>query len=191
MRLNAVLNSLILIIQLSTLMSECHGDTGLFCSRIRSSQFVQFFRIIIGEYVSNCLRLMVNFVYVGFALNRLSLVGKDHEKYTLYVSTLTISQFMTRIAIPCLVLPIVKVFRFMPNSSQPGFDYPNPIAFYFSKIKFAYIYVYLAFDIFLDLINYFAFFLINLFIDVNLAIKMRKIMKEKELKFKIEANKKK
>lgn len=99
---------------------------------------------------------------------------------------------MARIVIPCLVFPIVKIFRFMPNWSQPAFDYPNPIAFYFGKVNLAYIYVYLAFDIFIDLINYVVFFVLNLFIDINLAIKMRQIMKEKEMKnFKTETNKQK
>lgn len=182
MKINAIVNVLILAIYLlSTLLSECQGDYGLFCSPARTLMFSQYFKIIFNEYFSNVLRLISNFAYVGFAISRISLVGKNHGKLITTISSkLTPFQFMQRVLLPCLILPVVKVFRFMPNKFHPYYDYPNPIAFIFNKIDVSLVFVYLSFNILFDIVNYVGFLILNFVLDLNLMLKMKSTIKEKE-----------
>jgi hypothetical protein len=173
MRLNAIFNILILIIEPLTLVSECQDYNSLFCSSIRLWQFTQYFKIIFGEYFSNVFRLAANFTYVQFALNRLSLIGKDHGKLVTNASKLKVRQYMGRIIIPGLVLPVVKIFRYFPNSYLIEADYPIPIGYYYKYLSSSLIIVYMSFNILLDILNYGVFLLVNFIIDVNLAIKVK------------------
>lgn len=180
MRLNALVNALVLLIQMTTLINECQGSFGLFCSSIRFSKFLQFYRMLVAEYASNCLRLVSNLTYVAFALNRQSLVGRAHGSLITYVSELTISEFLVRISLPCLILPVVKAFRFYPNSILPEQEYPTQLSYYFNKIPASLVFVYLSFNSLFDLINYVGFLIVNFALDVMLAIKMKKTLDEKE-----------
>ena len=180
MRLNAIFNILILIIEPLTLISECQDYNSLFCSSIRFWQFSQYFKIIFGEYFSNVFRLAANFTYVQFALNRLSLIGKDHGKLVTKASEMTVSQFIARIIIPCLFLPVVKIFRYFPNSYRIEAEYPIPIGYYFSYLSSSLLFVYMAFNILFDILNYIVFLLVNFVIDVNLAIQIKQAIDEKE-----------
>lgn len=182
MRLNALINACILVIQIFSLVSECQGPFGIYCSTIRTSMASQLFKIIFCEYVSNCLRLISHSVYVGFAVNRLSLIGKEHGKLVDVVSKLTVKQFISRTVWPCLILPVVKVFRFLPNYILPDYDYPNPIAFYFNLIPIPLLVVYVLFNFLCDLVNYGMFFVLNLVIDLKLVFKMKQTIDEKEKK---------
>ena len=180
MRLNAIFNILILLIEPFTLISECHDNGAIFCSQIRFWQFSQYFKIIFGEYVSNLCRLAANFTYVYFALNRLSLIGKDHGKMVTNASKLKMKQFLWRISIPCLILPVVKIFRYLPNRFLIDADYPIPIGYYFMYFDMSLMIVYMSFNITFDLINYVVFLLVNFIIDVNVAFKMKLTIEEKK-----------
>ena len=180
MRLNAIFNILILVIQSLILISECRDYNSLFCSSIRFWQFSQYFKIIFGEYFLNVFRLAANLTYIQFALNRLSLIGKDHGKIVTDASKLKMKQYICRIVIPCLVLPVVKVFRYFPNSYRIALDYPIPIAYYSQFINHSWIFVYMSFNVLFDFLNNFVFLVVNLIIDVNLAIRMKQTIDEKE-----------
>jgi hypothetical protein len=84
MAIHSVINILIYLVHIIGLMSECQMPFGLFCSSIRHHVVIQYFKIILVEYFGFLLyfRFMSNFTYVAFGLNRLSLVGKDHNKLT-------------------------------------------------------------------------------------------------------------
>ena len=179
MRLNAICNILILIIEPLTLISECRDFNSHFCSSIRFWQFSQYFKIVFGEYFSNVFRLAANFTYVQFALNRLSLIGKNHGKMVTNAAKLTMKQYMGRIIIPCLVLPVVKIFRYLPNSYRIDADYPIPIGYYFKYFNSSLMIVYMSFNITFDILIYCVFLLVNFVIDVNLAIKMKQTLEEK------------
>ena len=180
MRINAIFNILILLIEPLTLISECQDYNSLFCSSIRFWQFSQYFKIIFGEYFSNVFRLAANFTYVQFSLNRLSLIGKDHGKLVTNASKLKVRQYMGRIIIPCLVLPAIKIFRFFPNSYQIEAEYPIPIGYYFKYLSSSLMFVYMSFNILFDILNYVVFLIVNFIIDVNLAIKMKQAISEKK-----------
>ena len=180
MRINAIFNILILLIEPLTLISECRDYNSLFCSSIRFWQFSQYLKIIFGEYFSNLFRLAANFTYVQFALNRLSLIGKDHGKLVTKASKLKVKQYIGRIVIPCLVLPAVKIFRYLPNSYRIEAEYPIPMGYYFKYLSTSLIFVFMSFNILFDILNYVVFLLVNFIIDVNLAIKMKQTIDEKK-----------
>ena len=183
MRLNAVFNILILIIEPITLISECQNyDLSIFCSQVRTWMFSQYFKIIFGEYISNVLRLAANFSYVIFSLNRLSLIGLEHGNIISKASKLDLKGFFLRIAAPCLILPVVKIFRFYPNNFLPDYDYPMHIEQFFHDINVSWIYVYLSFNLLYDFTNYVLFLIINFIIDISLVVKMKQILFEKENK---------
>ena len=179
MRLNAIFNILILIIDPLTMISECRDYNSLFCSQIRFWPFSQYFKIIFGEYFSNVFRLAANFTFVQFALNRLSLIGKDHGKLVKNAAELKIRQYLWRIIIPCLFLPVIKIFRYFPNSYRINADYPIPIGYYFKYLNSSLMFVYMSFNITFDILNYIIFLFVNFIIDLNLAIRMKQTIEEK------------
>ena len=77
MRLNYCV---ILIIQVFSLVNECELPFGLFCSGIRQLVPIQFYKIIFDQFFSSMFKTISNFTYMAFSFNRLSLVGKDHDK---------------------------------------------------------------------------------------------------------------
>ena len=180
MRLNAIFNILILVIEPFTLISECRDYNSLFCSRIRYWQLSQYFKIISGEYFSNVFRLAANFTYVQFALNRLSLIGKNHGKLVTNAAKLKMRQYIWRILIPCLILPVIKIFRYFPNSYRIDADYPIPIGYYFKYLSSSLMFIYMSFNITFDILNYALFLIINFIIDINLAIRMKQTIEEKK-----------
>ena len=163
-----------------SLISECRDYNSLFCSHIRYWQFSQYFKIIFGEYFSNVFRLAANFTYIQFALNRLSLIGKDHGKLVTNAAKLKMRQYIWRIVIQCIVLPVIKIFKYFPNSYRIDIDYPVPIGYYFKYLSSSLMFVYMSFNITFDILNYLVFLIVNFIIDVNLAIRMRQTIEEKK-----------
>ena len=184
MWMNSLINVLYLVIQPFNLLSECQQFDGWFCSSVRKHLFSQYFKIIFVEYASNLLRLLSNFTYAGFSINRSSLIGQDHSKLTIYVSNLSINKYLLRIFLPCMGLSVVKVFKCMPNIDTPEYLYPLLFMPHLlaldKKVSFCFILIFMLLN---DFINSFFFLIVNLVIDVNLVIKMKKTLLERSLKF--------
>ena len=189
MSLNALSNSLILLIQAISLMSECQRFNGIYCSQLTKYPVVQYFKIIFQEYISSFLFLFSNLTYMAFSISRLSLIGKNHSKLTVYVSNLKIGQFLIYVFLPCLALPVVKIFKYIPNFDQPEDEYPHPFVYFFNKFSKGKSFTFLSFNIFFDLINSFGFLVANLIVDILLAIRFKKIIEEKAKKTNNEENK--
>ena len=77
LRLNSICNCFILLIHLISWLNHCIYPFQVFCPLIRKTRFMQYFNIIIEEILMNTLKFMNNFTYIGFAFNRISLIGKD------------------------------------------------------------------------------------------------------------------
>ena len=182
MSLNAISNALILVIQGLSLISECQRFNGIYCSMINKSPVAQYFKIIFQAYISSFLILFSNLTYMAFAISRLSLIGKNHGKLTVYVSNLTIGQFLVRVFLPCLALPVVKIFKYIPNFDQPEDEYPHPFVYFFNKISRGKSFTFLSFNILFDLINSFGFLVANLIVDILLAIRLKQLIDEKAKK---------
>ena len=105
-------------------MNECQHPIGIYCSSIRKYPLVQYFKIIFGEYFKFFFCFLSNFTYVGFSLNRLSLVGKTQNKLTIFVTKLRIYKFIILSVSLSILLPVVKALRYNYNKVNRGDDYP-------------------------------------------------------------------
>lgn len=177
MRLNSASNTLILLIASMNMINEC--DYVFFCSNVRRSLVSQYFKIVFAEYFMNLLRLVSNFTYVGFAINRLSLIGKNHAKIILSISNMSVKKFFLIILIPSSLLPIVKIFRFRINTLDPEEVYPIPFGYIFTNHDNAKLFSYFSFNFFYDFVNSFAFWILNLIIDIVLVIKLKSAIDQK------------
>lgn len=184
MSLNACCNLFILIFQTISITSECQGGSGLFCSSIRKSLFSQFYRIIFIEYLTHVFNVMSNLSYICYSINRLFLVGKDHSKFVTRMSKLKLKTFLSRTFLLCLILPIAKMFSFLPNFSDPSSEYPYHFESLFSEVHINSILllIYLILSIIYTWFNFFGFIIGNLVVDINLLLEMRKVIAEKEKK---------
>lgn len=187
MVVTCISNCAVLVIQLTSLASECHFPFGFYCSSIRQSFFVQYMKIINVEYFSNLFRLLSNFTHVAFSLNRLHCLGsKNHDKLTVFVSKLRIKFYLAFSLFVCAGLSVVKPLRYEINSLR-SLEIPFPVSFDQNLYKFnwrfrkKYICI-LVFNLIFDAINYFGFFLVNLVIDIKLVVKLKQFIAEKEEK---------
>jgi hypothetical protein len=186
MALNSVCAICLLVIQVFGLMTECQEPFGLYCSQIHKFAPIQYFKIIFGEFFSYTFQLMSNFTYIAFALNRLSLIGdKDKQgRITMCVSKMAIKFFIILSAILSVLLSLVKCFRFAVNSYVANHDYPY--AFQndpFHNPSDEIIGLIFITNGIVDFINYILIILINLIVDVLLALKLRQTLREKREKF--------
>ena len=186
MAINSITNILILFIQILSLMNECQYPFGIFCSSIRKYPVIQYFKIVFGETVSSFLRLISNFTYLAFSINRLSLVGKNGD-FIEYFSKLAVYKYMIFSSVVSALFSLVKGFRFRVNSFEP--DELYPFIFYRESDKnnpnYKTIYTILfVFDAVYNFFNYIIFTFIHLISDILLYFKIRNTIKEKEVKFK-------
>lgn len=190
MRLNAVVNIVILLIEPLTIITECQGYImGILCSPPRFVLFVQYFKIIVVEYSSNALRLLSNFSYVGFAINRLALVGKKHGKFVSKVSKWSVREFLNRVFLPSGLLSAIKIFHSFPNSYDPMYDYPFTSTDMYPRMTNSLLLAYLIFEFLFNFVNYFLFLVVNLIIDVVLVVRMKRTLNEKASKQILTTNK--
>ena len=102
--LNSVFYLLILLIWILSWISECFYPFEVFCPEIRKLLFDQYFKIIFKEVIVTLLKFMCNFTYVGFSLNRIALIGKDHNKIVTFISEIDVKVY-------CLVSFIYVVYK--------------------------------------------------------------------------------
>ena len=186
MAINSVSNIFICLIQILSLMNECQLPLGLYCSSIRHNVTVQYFKIVFGEYFNCFFRLFSNFTYVAFALNRLSLIGKDHNKLTKFVSKVGLKKYVAFSIFISASFPVVKAFRYIVNETSYFKDSP---ILYFKGRNGSWYYntqpiLLMIFNVIYDLVNYVLFVLFNLIIDLILVKKLKEAIKEREEKFK-------
>ena len=180
MMLRSIVNSIILLIQSFSVLNQCQFENGLFCSSIHRLLFVQYFKIVFVEFFGNYFRLVANLFYIAFLFNRLSLVGKDHNKLTRFLSDLKVLYFVIFSFIVGFVISFVKVFRFQANVSYYTFDYPSLYTSAYdtnSNIK-----IMIAFSIFnmiCDVINGPVYLIATIIIDIILVRKLRETIDSK------------
>lgn len=189
-RLYAIFNLLILFLDIFLpFLSECQTHAGIYCSQIRHFLGVQYLKIIFGEYFSSVLRMASNFAYVGFSLNRLSLIGKDHGKVITFFSKTSSTKYILVCLIPSVILSLSKAFHYQVNKVDTSF-YDNdlqqyPIEFnrnlknvFSSNYKILSRLIRISNSI-VDITNSLLFILINLILDIILIFKLKKTLSER------------
>lgn len=180
MSLNAFCNLLILLFQTISLTSECpFTSLGLFCSTVRRALFFQFYRIIFLEYLTHVLNMMSNLSYISYSINRLFLVGQDHGKFVTMMSKMELKAFLLRTFMICLLLPISKMFTYLPNYYKPYQNYPDFLESHFADNNIRLAFIYLSFSIIYNMINSIGFILANLIVDLNLLVSTKKVLADR------------
>ena len=179
LRLVSVYSIMILIIQLLSWMSECAKTYDAFCPEIRKYVAIQFFKVIFKESLITALRFMSNFAYVAFALNRISLIGKNHGSIVRFFSELNIKTYTIVTSLISIALSVVKGFRYKINYDHSEQSYPiqfeQDIWLKFSWDRDAYVIV----NCICDILNYVVFVAIHIGIDIFLVVKLKNTINQK------------
>lgn len=187
MALNSLSNLLILSIQVLALVNECQYPFGIFCSSIRKYKLVQYFKIIFVEMISAFLRLISNFTYLAFSINRIFLIRKSKGFFESF-SKLSTLVYIIVAAVISFLLSLIKAFRFkinifMPLESYPYVFYRN-LLYYVNETKTTYQLLFI-FDAVYDLVNYVVFAFLMFLLDVVFFVRVRAAIKEKGAKYKV------
>ena len=110
--LNSIICILISLIELFSWMTECFYPFEVFCPEIRELVAIQFFKIIFAECFVTMSRYMLNFTYIAFSLNRISLIGKDHGKLVTFMSELGVKKYILATFLISCSLSWIKGFKF-------------------------------------------------------------------------------
>lgn len=179
-------NIIISFTQILNIMSECQDPFGFFCSQIGRHVFVQYIKIIFGEYLNNTFRFFSNFAYLGFSIGRLARIGKDHGKLVVFLNDLSIPKYIISSLVMSAILALCKPFQFKINYFYRIVNiFPLPIFEYVPIWReFTTYMIVFIFNFIFNIINYFLFVFIHLIVDVVLIGKLIKVLEEKEIKMK-------
>ena len=124
MRLNAIFNSLIFIIRILSLMSECDNLYFLYCPSIHRLVPIQLEKMIISEFLGNTFRYMSSLSFIAFTLSRISLLGKDHGKIVTWISEISMKKFISYSLIFSVSFCFAKIFKYNLNLENPDLSFP-------------------------------------------------------------------
>ena len=185
LRLNSICNCLILIIHMTTWLNQCIYPFQVFCPVIRKTVFMQYFKIIVQDVLLTALRFMNSFTYIGFAFNRISLIGKDHNQLVKLMCEISIKKFIGISLFISIGLSVIKFFEYDINYGIVTSTYPISYDYsisniYASKPNM----VFFIINFISDILNHFVLLILNLAIDVGMIIKLRKTLNERLENFK-------
>ena len=178
LRIYSIINCFILLIYLTKWVNRCEFPYQVFCPLIRKELFFQYFKLIVQEVIYVSLQFLGNFIYVAFAFNRISLIGKDHNKLVKFMSDVGIKKYTAISLLISVGLSVIKLFSYRINYGQPNLLYPidyNEVSFDFTNINLSYFII----NSISDLLNYCVFIFVHLFIDIGMVIKLRETLKAK------------
>ena len=178
--LNSIFCMMIAVIEILSWMTECFYPFEVFCPETRKLVAIQLFKIIFKECFVTLFRFMCNFTYVAFALNRISLIGKDHGKIVTLISEAGITKYIIITLITSLSLSWIKYFKYEVNYFYPYLNFPmsNELSIVLA-ISNSFKDFYFIFNVLSDLINYFVFVVICVIIDICMVVQLRRILIEK------------
>ena len=184
MKLKSIANCGIFFVQILSLVNICQIPSGFFCLDISRLVPVQYIKIIFVEFFGNYLRFVSNLFYIAFLMNRLSLIGKDHSKFTIFMSETRILYYSIFTLISGFIVNFDKVFRFKANFFEYALDYPINFSFDQVSSNHTLVIVFLVFNIICDLINGIVFLIVCIVIDIWLAVRFKNTIHSKEEKSK-------
>jgi hypothetical protein len=193
MSANAKFNCLYCLIFIFYPMTSCNWNASIhFCSTIYTSQFVQYFKIVMMAYFGEVIKMCANISYLMMTLNRYLLVGKDHVPWLVTIAKLEFKWVIRKSFLFSALINIGHGWEYRAtdfvifadlyftnvyegNTYNPkinGYSYSNyPLAnqgwayFYFSIVYFV--------------INFCFFFIFNTALEVKIVRRLHKELKEK------------
>ena len=185
LRFNSICNCLILFIHLISWFHECIYPFQVFCPIIRKAVFMQYFKIVVQDVLMTSFRFMNNFTYIGFAFNRISLIGKDHNKLVKFMCELGIKKYIGISLFISILLSTIKFFEYDINKVIPNQSYPILYDYMSSHRKSnTPKIVFFILNFISDILNHFVFLLVNLAIDIGMVVKLKQTLNERLENFK-------
>ena len=184
LRLNSICNSLILFINMISWLNHCVYPYQVFCPTIRKAVFMQYFKIITQDVLMTALRFMNSFTYIGFAFNRISLIGKDHNKLVKFMCKLSIPKYIGFSIFISILLSAMKFFQYDINPGVATLSYPISYDYRTSGDESNPIPAFFIVDFISDMLNHFVLLLVNLAIDIGMIVKLKQTLKERLENFK-------
>lgn len=180
----SIFNIFISTIQILSWLTECTDTIDIFCPRTRMHVAVQYLKIIFKECAVTALQFMSNFAYLAFALNRISLIGKNHAKPVTFLSNLNVKIYLAVTGLISVSLSIIKGFRFQVNKDESMSEHPISLEesawMSYSNGKLA---IFISYFL-CDLLNHLVFSFVNFGVDVYMLARLRKTLLEKEQRLK-------
>lgn len=171
----------ILSIEMLSWITECFFPFEVFCPEIRKLVAFQFFKVILVECLIPAFRFMCSFCYVAFALNRISLIGKDHGKIVEFMSKAKVKYYILITLAISLGLSVIKYFKYEINYDELESTFPVSnewnilIDSYLKSSNLAYFII----NSISDLLNYVVFVVVCFILDVCMIVQLRKTLNEK------------
>ena len=183
--MNSLFCMIVLVIELLSWMTECFYPFEVFCPEIRKIVAIQFFKIIFKECFVTMLRFMLNFTYIAFALNRISLIGREHGKIVTFMSELGVKKYIgVSVFISC-IFSWIKGFKYKVNQFYSHLNFPMSTEMsVISIMAYSSIFddFYFTYNLISDLVNYLVFVVISIIIDICMVVQLRRTLDEKTKK---------
>jgi hypothetical protein len=187
MSANAKFNCLYCLILVFYPMTSCNWRQNyLFCSSIFTTQFVQYYKIVMIAYFGELIKMCANICYLMMTLNRYLLVGQNHAPWLVTIAKL---QFKWVIGGSFIFSALINIghgweYQVVENYAiihsmyrtfdgyLNGYSYSNyPLANQGT--------IYFIFSIVYFVINFGAFFILNTILEVKIVRRLQKELKEK------------
>jgi hypothetical protein len=186
MSANAKFNCIYCLIFVFYPMTSCNWRLSYsFCSSIFTSQFVQYYKIVMIAYFGEVFKMSANISYLMMTLNRYLLVGKDHNKWLITLAKL---EFKWVIRVSLLFSVLINIghgweYQYIWDLALTrlnDFDYMQENGYSFSDYPQAnQELTYFIYSIVYFIINFVIFFIINTGIEVKTVRRMHTELVEK------------
>lgn len=131
--------------------------------------------------MATAFKFMCHFSYLAFALNRISMLGKDHVKLVVFISKVNFKGYIVVTLFISLGFSVIKFFKYKINYDQ--FETSFPILLEQDILMDSYLSysndAYFIINSILDILNYVIFVFICFIIDVWMVIRLRRTLDEK------------
>ena len=185
LRLNSICNCAILAIHLASWLNKCVYPFQVFCPVIRKLVFFQYFKIVVGEMLMSALQFMTNFTYLAFAFNRISLIGKEHNKLVKFMSDVALWKYVAVSLFVSILMSVGKFFEYDINQGLTTFTYPISYDYFSSVLSSPPNPALFIVNFISDVLNHFVLLLLNAAVDVGMIVKLRRTLREKFEKAKV------
>ena len=181
--MNSTFNCIECLIYQFKLMSMCLGSGSIFCSKVRTSIFVQNFAIYVTGFLSETMKTCSIMTSVLFSLQRYIDTSKKEHRFMKLLTGAKIAKIaFIVIDISCL-FSIVKIYTY--SSDDVGFtSFDSPREFELNAYTFEKVWHLRILYFFHYVFNDFFLLIVNLVIDIKLVFVIRNDLTEK-LNFKI------
>ena len=118
MILNAMFNIFFCLISITKLGNECiYYYWSIFCSSVYQSVFMQYFKIIVVDFLGNTIRTCCGLSYLAFSLSRFILISDDlkKNKFLVKFSKIKIKNLLILFLILSCLVSCYKLFQFKIN----------------------------------------------------------------------------